>query len=161
MIGLNYFGLFPYRALFLKLETDELGYDQGYTYLDVNNMTDLHVLQYLILKRTSESIIDWIQMWNLHRLSPDRLYADHPLNYARRDLLGVIADNVEAYSFFCGDSDDEGDDEEFESVRVSDALWQLGEDKQHFRPLTLENDFTSAKEYIKAQLNLFIVCRCT
>ncbi len=126
--------------------------------LDIDCSTHKFVLQYLFLNRINESLSEWVNIWNNHKLRlphgqsymdpstytvkrsivPDQVMRNAKVNFGQYSNLYKLADE-ETNNFLFEVTDDMELDEQ--SLELSTANFQLSNEKfillQQYEPLTL------------------------
>ena len=163
----------------------EMHFDDGMAVLDINCSTHKYILQYLFLNRINESLSQWKETWNCHklRLPHGQRYTDSSTSRVQRkivpkDVMNTCSVNFAQYSelykledeetfqylfeenlnqFY--DDDDDNDTTE-DSIQFTIATFELGEDKlmilQQYEPLNLSNSVQECMDrYIECIRNIY------
>jgi len=157
----RYFVIQWYRGLFEQFRMFQ--FNNGMQLLDITISTHKYILQYLFLKRINESLQQWMEIWNRHKLSlpygqqymdphtskikrtivPKQLMDYAPINFGKYSTLYKLQSTYVQYCLFQHEDDEEDEDDNDEAFKLSIAQFELSEEQfirlQQYEPLNLSN----------------------
>lgn len=162
-----------YKGMFEEFESTSRRYGSvGAVYLEKMSTNHIYILHYLFLRRTNESLRNFISQWNCHSLKlpsqyhytdgdsnvikkswvPLTIYRTYDRNFTyppEMRLIDRIRNSEEYSSYIFGTHEDDDD-----GVEVNEALWTYPVELQnaihtHFQPLVVLDSVDDCKSRYK------------